>query len=67
MLEFLKIMVQPVLLERDEDGKIIGEKIGEMKAIYDENTLLEFVNNLKVSIAQANELVMEVEETDAGR
>ena len=42
MLELLKIIVQPVALERDDDGKIIGEKAGEPTPLYSFEQLQEF-------------------------
>jgi len=54
MLELLKIIVQPVLLERDEDGGIVGEKIGEAVSIYSEDKLVEFVQALKDEVAKQN-------------
>ena len=29
MLELLKVIVQPVILERDDDGKVTGEQLAD--------------------------------------
>lgn len=54
MLELIKIMVQPVALERDADGKIVGERIGDPVALFTPEELPEFVANLRKEIEQAN-------------
>ena len=52
-------MVQPVVIERDQDGHIIGEKTGEAVAIYDPNRLDEFVVELQRQLEQANNGALE--------
>jgi len=54
MLELLKVLVQPVLLERDADGVIVGERVGEPTALYDENQLPEFWAAVQAEIVRAN-------------
>ena len=53
-LELLKIMVQPVVLERNGDGKIIGEKTGEAIAIFELDQLNEYMARLQQEIAATN-------------
>jgi hypothetical protein len=55
MLELLKVMVQPVVLERDADGRIVGEKVGEPVALFTPEQLPEFVAELRQQIEAANE------------
>jgi len=54
MLELLKIIVQPVVLERDVDGKIVGEKIGEAVPIYDLDTIAEYVTTIRLEVFRLN-------------
>ena len=54
-LELLKIMVQPVVLERNGDGKIIGEKTGEPIAIFELDQLQTYADALQQELAAANE------------
>jgi len=52
MLELLKIMVQPVVLERGEDGDIVGERVGEVIALYAPEQIYEFVRLLKSQLEE---------------
>ena len=45
--ELLKYVVQPVLIERNEDGLIIGERIGEPFAAYSRSSVLEFLDQVE--------------------
>jgi hypothetical protein len=54
MLELIKIMVQPVALERDPDGNIIGEKVGDPVALFTPEQLPEYVAQLRKEIEAAN-------------
>lgn len=54
MLEFLKLLVQPVILERDDDGQIIGEKLAEPVPLYSTDDLISFVETLHAQIAELN-------------
>jgi hypothetical protein len=54
MLELLKVLVQPVVLERDENGKSIGEKLGEPTACYDRDQLMKFFDSLEQSVENEN-------------
>jgi hypothetical protein len=53
-LELLKVLVQPVVLERDPDGRIVGEKVGESVALFTPEQLAEFVAELRQQIEAAN-------------
>jgi hypothetical protein len=53
-LEFLKVIVQPVALERDDDGKIIGEKLSEPTALYSAEQVAEFMQKLEIELHNAN-------------
>lgn len=54
MLELLKLLVQPVILERDADGAITGEQLGEMTPLYSSEDVLRFYAALGEQIAVAN-------------
>jgi hypothetical protein len=58
MLELVKLLVQVVALERDADGKIIGEKLSEPTALYDLDTVSDFVENLRREIETANQAAL---------
>lgn len=47
-------MVQPVVLERDPDGHITGEKIGEPVALYDLDTVQAYVDELRSQVSEMN-------------
>lgn len=47
-------MVQPVVIERDPDGQITGERFGETVALFTPESLPEYVEALRNSIAEAN-------------
>jgi hypothetical protein len=51
-LEFLKVIVQPVALERDDDGTIVAERPGEPVALYTLDHVVEFVERLQLELAQ---------------
>jgi hypothetical protein len=54
VLELLKIIVQPVILERDEQGNVIGERLGEPTALYTPEQISEFVDAIKTELLRAN-------------
>jgi len=54
LLELIKIMVQPVALERDPDGNVIGEKVGDPVALFTPEQLPEYVAQLREQIEAAN-------------
>jgi hypothetical protein len=54
-LELLKVLVQPVALERDAEGRIVGEKVGEATALFTPEQLSEFVAELRRQIEAANQ------------
>jgi hypothetical protein len=51
MLELLKIVVQPVLIERDEGGRITGEQVGEAAALYTAEQLDAFVKAIRADLS----------------
>jgi hypothetical protein len=53
-LELIKVLVQPVALERDENGRIVGEKVGEAVALFTPEQLPEYVAQLREQIEAAN-------------
>jgi hypothetical protein len=54
LLELIKIMVQPVVLERDPDGNITGERIGDPVALFTPEQLPNYVAELRRQLEQAN-------------
>jgi hypothetical protein len=55
MLELLKLIVQPVILERDQDGNAVGERLGEPTSLYTRGQLNEFYLALEAAIQTENE------------
>jgi hypothetical protein len=53
-LELVKVIVQPVALERDPEGRIVGEKVGEATSLFTPESLPEFVAELRRQIEAAN-------------
>ena len=51
-LELLKVIVQPVILERDPDGCIIGERLAEPHAIYDLAQLADYIEAIREQLAE---------------
>jgi hypothetical protein len=49
-LELLKVIVQPVVLERNDDGSIVGERLGEATSLYTLEQVEEFVKQVRQSI-----------------
>jgi hypothetical protein len=54
MLELLKIIVQPVVLERDDDGHPLGERLGEATAFYDADSVAEYIEAIRGELQAAN-------------
>lgn len=54
MIELFKFVVQPVVLERDADGQIIGEKTGEALALYTDAQLYEYTEAIRSEISAQN-------------
>jgi hypothetical protein len=54
MLELLKLIVRAVVLERDEDGVITGERLTEPAVLYSLDQYEEFVTNLRAELGGAN-------------
>jgi hypothetical protein len=52
--EFLKIVVQPVIIERDKDGQIVGERLTESVSLYSLEALPKFVETVKQSLEEEN-------------
>jgi hypothetical protein len=55
LFELLKLMVQAVILERDADGKIIGEQVTEAVVFYSQAQIEEFFTALYAQIEEKNE------------
>jgi len=60
MLELLKVIVQPVVLERDQDGRIVGEKLGQATPCYSLEEVIVFMHGLDQQIKTENRLGEEV-------
>jgi len=45
-LQFLKLIVQAVAVEMDENGRIIGERLSDPKPLYTEEQIMEFLREL---------------------
>jgi len=58
MLEFLKVIVQTVVLERDEDGSIVGERLSEPTPLYSPDDIVRFVEEIKRQIVIANDPIL---------
>lgn len=54
MKELLKIIVQPVVLERDEEGRIVGEMIGDPRPLYTLEELDAYRSGLTAQIEKEN-------------
>jgi hypothetical protein len=54
-LELVKLIAQPVILKRDEAGRITGEELGQATPLYSLEELATFWQTLEEQIAQANE------------
>jgi hypothetical protein len=57
-VELLKFVVQPVLVERDDDNIIVGERVGEPTAVYTDSQLIEFVDTVRAEVTKANLVVV---------
>jgi hypothetical protein len=54
IVELLKVLVQPVVLERDDAGRIVGERLGETTPLYTLDHVAEFVAAVEGELARAN-------------
>lgn len=54
MLEILKLIVQPVLLERDDSGAIVGEKSIDPLSVYTKDEYFLLYKKLMEGITDAN-------------
>ena len=50
MLELLKVIVRAVVIERDEGGNIVGERLTEPQALYSLDQYEEFVANVRAEL-----------------
>jgi len=50
MLELLKVIVRAVVLERDEDGNIIGEQLSEPEALYSVEQYEQWLANVRAQL-----------------
>lgn len=55
MLRVLKYVVQPVLIEEDDDGNIVGEQTLTVATIYDPAQFDRVVGEVAAFLAAANE------------
>jgi hypothetical protein len=62
--ELLKVIVQGVVLERDKEGRIVGEQLLQQVVLYTPEQLGEYVSNLQAEIDAAN-LAEQEEEVEA--
>jgi hypothetical protein len=53
-VELLKVLVQPIVLERDAGGAIVGERVGEPTALYALDDVARFVETLELELERAN-------------
>jgi len=49
------VIVQPVAIERDPDGQVTGEKVGEAVSLYTPESLADYVAKLRAEIEAAND------------
>jgi hypothetical protein len=54
-LELLKVIVQPVVLERDDEGKIVGERVGNAVPLYGQEEVEKYFSSIQDEITTANE------------
>jgi len=55
MLETLKYLIQPVAIERDENGRILREVPGETKSAYSLEQIQQLVAEFEQAIVNANQ------------
>jgi len=53
-VELLKVLVQPVVLERDAAGAIVGERLGEPTPLYSLGDVARFVAAVELELERAN-------------
>lgn len=53
-VRLLKYMVQVVLLEEDEQGEVMGERLAEPVVFYSEEALVEWLPKVKEQITASN-------------
>lgn len=62
MLELLKVIVQPVILERGEDGSVVAERLLDVKALYTSEQVEKYISEIREQIESANASKPEREE-----
>ena len=50
-LELFKAIVQPVAVERDENGDIMGERVGDPVSLYTDEQVLLFLQQVREELA----------------
>jgi hypothetical protein len=64
-LEFLKVVVQPVVLERNEEGQVVKEQVGEPTPLYSIEQITEFMEKLRIELHNANEAMKKEKEVES--
>ena len=54
-LRILKYIIQPVLLEEDEDGNVVAEHVGDAVAVFGSGKLAAFDEMLTKQVAEQSE------------
>lgn len=54
MLELLEVIVQPVILERGPNGKIIGKQHAAPQPLYSADEMREFFATIEAEVAKHN-------------
>jgi hypothetical protein len=62
MLELLKVIVQPVVLERNDDGEVVGERLGDTLPLYTQVQVEEFFATLRTQLSAHNDAANSSEE-----
>jgi len=50
-LRLLKHIIQVVVLEEDDDGNVIGERLSEPQVFYDEAEAVQFITTTRAQLA----------------
>jgi len=54
MFEPLKYLIQPVALERDEHGKIVGERVAQTQQVFSAAELASVIEDFEAEIEKLN-------------
>ena len=54
MHELLKVFIQPVVIERNAEGKIVGEKVGDPIAAYTVEDIQKVYAKLEETLEEMN-------------